>query len=358
MAEVAEIHRGAIVIAAHTDIIASVADPWRVKGEKGVLEKRHVPRLRAGGVTVICDHLGGDTRYAYAPATHIHSTPLQRTMRMLDHAYMEAEESQSIMIATTVEDIYRAKREDKIALVICLEGAAALEDEIYCLRNLHRLGLRCLGLTHNWRNSVADGMGECSGGGLTYFGIEVVKECNRLGIVLDVSHLSDRGTEDVLKHSSQPISASHSNARAVQPHGRNLTDEQIKGIAQSGGVIGLHAINFLVTNDPQPTLDHFLRHIVHIAEVGGIDCVGIGPDLMENWDMNSFKLIMEGAPRFASVPLKGLNFVYPQGMSSLAELPNITAGLLKLGFSEKDVTKVLGGNFLRLFQQVWGHDSG
>jgi membrane dipeptidase len=349
-----KVHKEAIVIAAHTDIVASGVDNWRLQGETSVLDKRHISTLQAGGVTVICDHIGGDTRYGYLPATHIRTTPLQRAMRNLDHVYMEEQESNYITIVRNASDIHKAKQNDKIALVICLEGTSPLEDEISYLRNFHRLGLRMLGLTHDRRNSVAEGVLERSGGGLTYFGVDVVKECNRLGILIDAAHLSRKGIEDVLEMSSHPIIVSHGNAYAVHPIIWNLDDNQIKAIAQCGGVIAVHALNVVVSSSPRPTLDDLIQHITHIAEIGGVGSVGIGPDLMENWQEDLFKLVTQGASKFMSVPVQKFDFSYPVGMSSLAELPNITKGLLSHGFNKEEVTKILGGNCLRLFEKVWG----
>jgi membrane dipeptidase len=354
MIELPEVHKNAIVVAAHTDIIASDSYYWRIKGEKGVLEKRHLPLLRAGGITVIGEHVGGDAPYGYNPATLPYTTPLHRAMRNIDYAYMEAEESDSIVVATSVQDIHRAKKEDKIAIVLCFEGASPLEDEISFLHNFYRLGLRCLGLSHNLRNSLADGLMERSQGGLTCFGVDVVKACNELGILVDVSHLCDKACWDVLEVTSQPITASHSNARAVHPHPRNLTDDQIKAIAQAGGVIGVHTLNMLVGGSEEPTIDDLMKHIVHMVQVGGIDCVGIGPDMMENWQHEYFRLATEEAPKYTSIPTTSMNYAYPKGISSLAETPNITQGLFELGFDREEITKILGGNFMRLFAQVWG----
>lgn len=351
--EIPEIHKRAIIIAGHTDIIPSGVDHWRLQGEKAVLEKRHLPRLRKGGINVICEHLGGDTRYGIVPSTKLNTTPLQRLMRMIDHAHMEAEESESIIIVKTLEDIQRAKETGKIGIVMCLEGGSALEEEIAILHNLHRLGVRSLGLTHNWRNPLADGASERSGGGLTYFGVEVVKECNSLGIIVDVAHLSDKGIEEVLNLSTTPVISSHANARTICHQVRNLSDDHIRAIAKTGGVIGVHAINFLISESVQPTLDDLLKHVVHIAEIGGVECVGLGPDLMEEWQEGNHKAVTEGAAKFASIPVRPTSYTYPQGMSSLAELPNFTNGLIRVGFSNEDILKILGGNFLRVYGQVW-----
>jgi membrane dipeptidase len=348
-----ELHQEAIVVVGHSDIVASDVDWRRESGERGVLDRRHLPTLRAGGVSVVCDHVGGDAPYGYLPATRLTTTYLQRFMRALDHTHAEIAESAHFILAKTTADIRRAKREGKIAFVICLEGGAPLEQEISYLRNFYRLGLRCLGLTHDVRNEIGDGVRERSAGGLTHFGVQVVKECNRLGIVVDVSHLSDRGTEDVLATSAQPIIASHSNARSLCPHPRNLTDELIRAIARGGGVIGFHALDAFITTEPDPTIEDLLRHIAHIADVGGPDCIGIGPDLMENWDASIFITPTQLSSTVNGIAAMQMKWSYPKGLRSNAELPNLTEGLLKLGFSTQDIGKFLGGNFLRVFDAVW-----
>jgi membrane dipeptidase len=357
-----ELHAKAIVVVGHSDIVASDVDWRRESGENRVLDRRHYPTLKAGGVTVVCDHVGSDAPYGYLPATRLWTSYLQRFMRALDHTLTEIEQSEHFILATTTADIQRAKREGKIAFVICLEGGSPMEQEVSYLRNFYRLGLRCIGLTHDVRNELGDGVRERSAGGLTHFGIKVVEECNRLGIVVDVSHLSDKGTEDVLTASTQPIIASHSNARALCPHPRNLTDDLIRGIAKAGGVVGFHALDPLISTKPNPSFDDLLRHIAHIAEVGGTDCIGIGPDLMENWDPSMFTMVSERSSTVNGIPALRMKWTYPKGIQSNAELPNLTEGLLKIGFSPEDVTKFLGGNLMRIFDAVWkpadGNSSG
>ncbi|MBV9860475.1 MAG: dipeptidase [Alphaproteobacteria bacterium] len=354
----ADLHEGAIVVAGHTDIAACDVDWRRVSGETRILDRRHLPTLRAGGVTVICDHVGGDAHYGYLPATRLYTNPLQRFMRALDHAVTDLEESDGFILATTVDDIHRAKRDGKVAFVICMEGAGPLEEEIGYLRNFYRLGLRCLGLTHDLRNGVADGIRERSGSGLTHFGVQVVEECNRLGIVIDVSHLSDRGVWDVLEISKAPVTASHSNCRALCSSLRNLTDDMIKGIAASGGVIGVHALDYLVGDRPRPSFDMLIAHIERLVKLGGIDCVGLGPDILENCDTEMYTRVSERSRRIGGVPTFELNFTYPDGMRSLADLPNVTDALLKLGFGEPDIAKFLGGNWMRVFEHVWKPSAG
>lgn len=348
-----DLHRNAIVVVGHSDIAASDIDGRREAGEEGILARRHLPTLRKGGVTVVCDHVGGDAPYGYLPATRLSTTYHQRFMRSLDNLYAELDASEDFVLALTAQDIRDAKRNNKIAFVVCLEGASPLQGEISYLRHFHRLGLRCIGLTHDVRNEVADGIRELSGGGLTHFGTRVVDECNRLGIVIDVSHLSDKGTEDVLARSRQPITASHSNARALCGNRRNLPDHLIRGIATSGGVIGFHALHALVTDEAEVTLDHLLAHIDYLAEVGGIDCIAIGPDIMENWDPTPFVSVYASSKTVESIPTGPLRYRYPEGMASNADLPNLTEALLKRGYSDEDLIKFLGGNLMRLFDAVW-----
>jgi membrane dipeptidase len=353
MEEARKLIKDSIVVLAHTDLAASDVDWRRESGDHNVLDRRHAPTLLAGGATVVCDHVGGDWRYGYLPATRLNTDSLQRFMRVLAHTYSEMEESKHFVLAKTVEDIEDAKRDGKIAFLICLEGATPLQNEVSYLHNFYRLGLRCFGLTHDIRNEVADGIRERDGGGLTHFGLTVLKECDRLGIVVDVSHMSDRGTMDVLENGTKPIIASHSNARALCSHKRNLTDEMIKGIAKTGGVIGFHALNRLVSDKPDPTLDDILRHVAYIAEKAGTDCIGVGPDIMENWDDNLVNYISERATTMNGIPVMHWKHGYPKGMSTNAQLPDVVAGMLKMGFSKEDLKKFLGGNFMRVFRQVW-----
>ena len=351
------VHRDAIVVASHTDIAACDVDWRRINGETRVIARRHLPTLQKGGVTVICDHIGGDAHYGYLPATRISTTPLQRWMRALDNVLTDVAESDELILTTSVEDIRRAKREGKLAYVVCMEGAMPLEDEIGYLRNFYRLGLRCLGLTHDLRNGVADGIRERSNAGLTHFGVMVVEECNRLGIVVDVSHLSDRGIFDVLEVSKAPVTASHSNCRALCSNIRNLTDDMIKGIAKSGGVIGVHALDFLVGDKPRPSFEQLMQHIDRLVELGGIDCIGIGPDILENWDPAIYTTVSERSRTINGVPKIELKFTYPDGMQSIGDLPNITEGLIKRGYKDADIQKFLGGNWMRVFEQVWRADA-
>lgn len=345
-----------IVVAAHTDIMGSVVDRYRQRGEAGVFEKRHAPILRAGGVDVFVDHLGGDTRYGFVPAPGLKSDPLSRAMRLFDHALVEEQDSGAYRIIRSIDDIFEAKAEGKLGMVMALEGGSPLNGDLAMLRHFFRLGMRSFGLTHNWRNALGDGCLERTGGGLSHFGKAVVEECNRLGIVVDVAHLSADGVADVLEISEDPIIASHTNPSAIAPHPHNLSDDLLRGIAERGGVIGVFFLNPYLTTNPTPTVADIVRVITYLLDLVGEDHIALGPDIMENWNQQEFKAVTEGGPTFESAPIKTIDYEYPPGYASVAALPSLRTVLEEEGFSDEVIDKIFGGNCLRLWSQVWQAD--
>ncbi|OEG00496.1 hypothetical protein BHF71_00810 [Vulcanibacillus modesticaldus] len=203
----------------------------------------------------------------------------QQAIKSIDTFYEKIiKKADKIQLATTyfqLEEILKAK---KIAGLLSLEGAEALEGDLSKLRILHKLGVKIIGLTWNHANEVADGIMEPRGGGLTTFGKMVIDEMNRLNMIVDVSHLSEKGFWDVVEITRKPIIASHSNTRKFCNHPRNLTDKQIKAIIESGGMIGITFVKNFVANKDHATIDDLILHIEHIAELGGISNVGLGSD--------------------------------------------------------------------------------
>ena len=343
-----------VVVAAHTDIMGSVVDRYRVKGETNVFERRHADILRAGGVQVFCDHLGGDSRYGYLPATGLRTDPLQRALRLFDHTYQEEEESESLVIAKSIVDIENAVLDGKFAIILGMEGGSPLNGELAYLRAFHRLGLRSLGITHNWRNALADGCLERSGGGLTHFGCAVVAECNQLGIAIDVSHMSIAGVADTLELSSKPVIESHTNPHAVMGHPHNLPDEYLREIAESGGFVGVFFLHAYLTENAVPTIDDVLRVIDYLIELIGIEHVGLAPDIVENWNQAEFKAITESARTFESVPVVPINYEYPKGLSSIADLGHLRETLsVRRGLTECEISQLFGSNALRAYESSW-----
>ena len=343
------LHRDSIVIAGHTDYIADVVER-RSRGEREVIVRCHLPTLKQGGVDVICEHVGGDTAYfaGFPFRSMVPQDPLRYALQAIDYMYAEIEESEGqLTLATTADDILHAKEKEKVAVVLCFEGGMPLGNDLSFLRTFYRLGVRCIGLTANLRNQLADGITDRAQGGLSSFGAEVVKEMNRQGMVIDVSHLSDTGVLDVLDLSQDPVIASHSNAAALCDHPRNLKDDLIKAISQKGGVVGVHALSAFISKNAKANLDEFLNHIDHIITLACVDHVAIGPDLLENWPFDLLRQI------WAGTPLANMEFVYPDDFDSLARFPNLTRGLVARGYSDEEIMKILGGNLLRVFRGVW-----
>jgi membrane dipeptidase len=258
-----------------------------------------------------------------------------------------------LALARTAEEVRRAKREGRIAILIAIEGGHLIEDSLDVLREYHARGATYMTLTHAVHTGWADSAGvhapiEPRHGGLSGFGREVIREMNRLGVMVDVSHVSDPTFWDVIETSSAPVVATHSCCRSVCPHRRNLSDEMMRAIASSGGTVQINfASAFLDSgfpepdpdalkhwmagggSGPRPLIDHatplrlLVEHFDHALQVVGPDHVGIGSD-------------------FDGV------FAVPEGMEDCSKLPHLTAALLERGYRADELTSVLGGNVLRV----------
>jgi len=321
-----QLHRESIVFDAHCDTLQEVLAGKRRLGERS--EEGHIdlPRLREGGVTAQIFAL-------FVSPTYVPGGAASQALRLLDVFYQElGENANQLTLATKANDIERAKVEGKVAGILSLEGAEALEGDLGVLRAFYRLGVRNIGLTWNLRNAAADGVDETrSSSGLTNFGVQLVQEMNRLGIMVDISHLSPTGVRDVLHISEAPVIASHSNAYALCSHRRNLTDEQLESIASKGGVVGVTFVpNFVTEDGNQATLKRVLDQIDYMVKTMGVDHVGLGSDF------------------------DGFFNAKVQGLEDVTRLPRLTVGLVERGYSEEDVKKILGGNFLRVFREVVG----
>lgn len=320
------LHRNSIVFDGHCDTLLEILSGKRKFGERSTKGHIDLPRLREGGVTA-------QVFAVYLEDQFLPAGAVKQTLRILDALYRELEaHPQEMMLATRAADIEEAKRASKVAAVIGLEGAEALEGDLGVLRMLHRLGVRLVTVTWSRRNQAADGgyeMRTC--GGLTEFGVKLVQECNNLGIVLDISHLSPPGVRDVLELSKCPVVASHSNCRALCSHWRGLDDLQLQALARNGGLSGVTFVPAFVADDrKEASLEKLLDHVDHIVQVAGIDHVGLGSDF------------------------DGFNPPAPRGLEDVSKVPAITEGLLKRGYGDNDVRKVLGENWMRVFREVVG----
>ncbi|MEG6586871.1 dipeptidase [Dendrosporobacter sp. 1207_IL3150] len=209
------------------------------------------------------------------------NTPLEDCLTMIDLFHTEIKRnSDNINLATSFMDMEMNENEGKISAFLTIEEGGVLKGKLSNLRNFYRLGVRLMTLTWNYPNEIGfpNCQPEYQNRGLTDFGREVVGEMNCLKMIIDVSHLSDQGFYDVSKYSDKPFVASHSNARQLKDHPRNLTDEMIKILAEKGGVIGINFANTFLGNSPMSLVEDMVRHIKHVRNVGGIDVVGLGSD--------------------------------------------------------------------------------
>ena len=360
-----QIHRRAILIDTHNDVTTPMTnDDFDLSGTPPAPYRTNIERMKKGGLTAEFFSL-------YIKPWYVeHGGSARRTLDMIDSVYRAVERHpRDLMIATSVADIRRAKRQGKIAALMGIEGGHAIEDSLPALREFYRLGVRYMTLTWNNTNNWADaGRGEKKHNGLSEFGREVVREMNRLGMLIDVSHVSDKTMSDALDVSKAPIIASHSSARAISNVSRNIPDDLLKRIAKNGGVVQVNFYSVFVdtetvspqsaerdrrlkaqqdaidekykddperraeesdkleASNPLPPLpiSKLIDHIDHIVKVAGIDHVGIGADFDGANDM-------------------------PEGAQDVSMLPNITYELLKRGYSERGIRKILGENFLRAF---------
>lgn len=362
------IHRRAIVIDTHNDITTPMAnDDFDLNGTPPAPYRTNIARMKQGGLTAEFFSL-------YVKPWYVtHGGAARRTLDMMDSVYRAVERNpRDLMIATSVADIRRAKRLNKIAALMGIEGGHSIEDSLPTLREFYRLGVRYMTLTWNNTNNWADaGRDEKKHGGLSDYGRDVVREMNRLGMLVDVSHVSDETMSDALDVSKAPIIASHSSARALSNVPRNIPDDLLKRIAKNGGVVQVNfysefvdaatvgpqsderkarlkaqqdAIDKKYKDDPERLAEEgdkleaanplpplpiskLIDHIDHIVKVAGIDHVGLGADFDGANDM-------------------------PEGAQDVSMLPNITFELLKRGYSEQDIRKILGENFLRVFAEA------
>lgn len=363
------LHESAILIDGHNDL------PWVVRSKAAFSFDQHdiarrldhdhtdIPRLREGGVK-------GQFWSVYVPADLAKKGGAARaTMEQIDLVYRMVDRyPDTFEMAYSAGDIERIAKAGKIASLVGIEGGHSIENSLGSLRMLYRLGARYMTLTHSdnldWADSATD---EPKHGGLTPFGEGVVREMNRLGMLVDISHVSADTMRHVLRIAEAPVIASHSSAYAIAPHPRNVPDDMLRLVAKNGGVIMVNFYSGFVDPDaakmlaenravyrelrekypdaaefqkalddwrkshklPRGSLDQVLDHIDHIAKVAGVDHVGIGSDF------------------------DGINSA-PVGLEDVSTYPRITQGLLDRGYSDEAVRKILGGNVLRVMREAEG----
>lgn len=257
---------------------------------------------------------------------------LKSSLKLISYAYRQLSAIKTADIVENVKDIKNNKKSRKVSIVFSIEGGEALEGDLDILHIFYKLGVRCIGLTHTERNDIADSVNKNRiGGGLTTFGVELIQEMNNIGVVIDLAHISETGFYDVLAISKDPVIVSHANVYSLCKNDRNLTDKQIKYLAKNGGVLGITFCPFFLKENSRATLDDVLNHIDYVIDLVGINHVGIGSDY-------------DGLPQ-GVIPAKKLE--------QSSKFTNLTKGLISRGYSDDQILKIIGGNFLRVFEQVW-----
>jgi membrane dipeptidase len=373
-----KLHREAIVIDTHDDVTSAILEDGFDLGKPNGKTATDLPKMRAGGITAEFFSIYVDKRY-YEHPTSLGGGAARRALDMIDVTYQQIERHpDALELARSVDDIRRAKRDGKIAILMGIEGGHAIENSLFALREFYRLGVRYMTLTHTNNNDWADASGffappKAAHHGLTPFGEDVVREMQRIGMLVDVSHVSDETFEGVMRVAKAPVIASHSSARALCDVPRNLTDDELRALAKNGGVAMVnffsgfldpkyraaqvafrkkHEAEIDLLNKqhlkisemedrlvkmgsgdlPKTSVATLVDHIEHIAKVAGVDHVGLGSDF-------------DGVPAL------------PEGLSGIDGLPKITLELLRRGFSDEDVKKILGENFLRAMAEAEAYAS-
>jgi membrane dipeptidase len=363
--DISRLHRDSVVWDCHNDLAYRVLYEKLNIGDRLPGGQVDIPRLREGNIDVQV--------VALFIQNYLYPDKAARQAFQLLDAMTEAiaKNSEAVELARTGADVERIVAAGKIAMPLAIEGGHAIEDRLDLLREFHERGVSSMTLTHNVSHGWADSSADAPRwNGLNALGREVVREMNRLGMVVDVSHVSDKTFFDVLEVSRDPVILSHSGCRAVNPHRRNVSDEMLKALAGNGGVIGIvfeltylskdyakaaeelraigrpffkkvpaiEDIDLRITIEHlsqgqdwplegKPTIEDLLDHIDHAVKVAGVDHVGLGSDMY---------------PRTPS----------PEGIRGAQDYENITRGLKRRGYGDEDVKKIMGGNFLRVWKQV------
>ena len=315
---------------------------YEKRNQPDVLTREFLPEFEAGGMGLIAAAIYIEDRY-------LPERGLQVALDQISRLYAEAEESSRCVVCRTHQDILRAFDSKKIGFLITMEGVEPLGDDLDLLRAFHEIGLRAIGLTHARTNAAGHGgifaASGSSAEGLTPFGRDVLRECERLGIIVDLAHINPAGFKEVVDLTTKPLIVSHTNSRKFYDVERNISDEQIKMIGERRGVIGINSI-LVSPKQEKSTLDCYVDHIKHVANLIGIDCVGIGFDFFEfiyrQWPEEKKKWMAEKLTTPHFIP----------DLVNHSHARNLTCRLIERGFSDVDIGKILRGNWLRIFKEL------
>lgn len=308
-------------------------------------------------------HLHGVTAYGVT-AFEPHDG-FELALERLMYWHLLARQHPNLLVIQTADDIRTAKRDRRAGLLLFSQGGDWIGWKLHRLEAMYRLGLRVMIPAYNRTNHLCDGMLDRTEGGLSRFGARVVEECNRLGLVLDCTHIGERSSLEIIERSADPVIFSHSNPRVLADNPRNITEAQIRACLSRGGIIGLVAWGPLVMRAGTthwPTVDEFIDGLDHVVQMAGhADQVGIGTDMSlgsyplhaaDPWGDAAYPSISEAYGRHVTPDIRSHRRSL-DGFSDYAEIVRVADRLLTRGYTDAQVHGILGGNYLRLFGQVW-----
>jgi len=334
-----ELHKSSVVVDTHLDLAGEIYNRY-MAGEKEIIKTYYLDNFKKAGFNIIVSSLYIDDIFLPEMALRVALGQIRVLMEDIETCDGE------VVLVKTKKELNDAVEQDKIAIIMSFEGLEPIGNDIGLLRIFYELGVRAAGLVWSRRNYVADGcyfdpVEEGQKGGLTKFGVEVVKKLEDMNMLIDVSHLNDEGFWDVVKFTNKPFIASHSCVRNLHGRMRNLTDEQIKMIAERNGVIGLNAYRSIAgIKEGEDPIKRLCDHIEYIVNLVGAKHIGYGFDLCNSYYGSELK--------FQS------NFQQndSDGLKSHGETILLTEELLNRGISSEDVKLIIGGNFLRVFNEI------
>lgn len=331
-----KLHREFPVVDSHLDLAGELL--FRVQnGEENPLRACYLEHFKAGGLNVVVSSI-------YLRDEELPEAGLRTALDQISVLLDQIDRNKEFSLIRTAEDMDRVIRADRIGILLCMEGLDCIGRDIRLLRILWELGVRGASLTWSRRNALANGCCKAGqririSGGLSGDGILAVKEMERLGMFLDISHLNDDGFEDVCRITERPFAATHSNSQSVYFNYRNLSDDQMRKIAAQGGMMGLNGCDCLVgcINGEDP-LEMLCRHAEHEAETVGIDRIGYGFDFCDSYE--------EAEPRFPGTLSPG------DCLADHSHIPELTAALMQRGMSGEGAKKLIGGNWVEYFRKM------
>lgn len=332
-----EMLKNTVVVEGHRDVYEQLYR--KSVGEETPIRDAIAPRLIRDGINVCVYAISGDS-YSHTQNTGRY---LETALENIDMFLAEAPKSEGmISLIRTRSDLPEQVRPGNISFLLHFEGGMPLQGSIHQLRNFYRLGLRSMQLTWNFRNELGDGVWENrTKGGLTRFGVEVITEMNRLGMVVDLSHMNREGFFQSLEVATAPLIVSHANACALLDNPRNLGDDQLKAIAAQGGLVGIFALPDRVAKK-DANLEDLLKHLDYMVELMGIEHVALGLDFIKYDGPRTLK--------DQHHPLHKRTYV--KDFEEIEDMPKLIEGLVRHGYKEKEIALILGGNSLRVFKNI------